>query len=65
MAVFNEKPDYDRYETISAGDLQVDRGQGFPYHGYIERVWLLHTRCLSLVDLPLPKLYLLLDLVDY
>lgn len=30
----------------------------------MERVWLLYTRCLSLVDLPLPKLYLLLDLVE-
>lgn len=64
MAVFNEKSGCDRYETISAGDIQVGWAQGFPYLGYMERVWLLHTRCLSLVDLPLPKLYLLLDLVE-
>ena len=64
MAAFNEKPACDRYKAISAGDLQVDWGQGFPYLGYMERVWLLHTRCLSLVDLPLSKLYLLLDLVE-
>ena len=46
-------------------DLLITWKQGYPQLGYMQRVWCLHTRCIELVDhLPMPKLYLLLDLVE-
>lgn len=64
MAFFNEKPFLDRYDTVRVGNVETNWMQEFPYLRYTKKTWLLHTRCLSLVDLPLPKLYLLLDVVE-
>lgn len=61
--LLHEKPRF-KIGTISILDtLQAKSGQTTD-GTYTERVWLLHTRCLELVrELPIPKLYLLVDLI--
>lgn len=51
-------------DMLMVGNFHLIKRRSYPSLEYIQRVWLLHTRCLDFVkDLPLPKLYLLLDLV--
>ena len=65
MAVFHQRPICNEYDTIRVGDLLITWKQGYPQLEYMQRVWCLHTRCIGFVDhLPMPKLYLLLDIVE-
>lgn len=65
MTVFYEKPAIVIYDLISAGGILFSASFGYPDLGYMQKAWCLHTRCLEFVyHLPLPKLYILLDLVE-
>lgn len=65
MAVFHEKPAVDEYDWITIGNFLISWRLSYPQLEYIHRVWCIHTRCIGFVDhLPLPKLYLLLDLIE-
>lgn len=52
-------------DMLMVGDFHLIKRRSYPSLEYIQRAWLLHTRCLDFVkDLPLPNLYLLLDLIE-
>lgn len=52
-------------EKITLGHVKAATYQTYPALGYMRRMWLLHKRCLDFVKhLPLPKIYLLLHLVE-
>jgi hypothetical protein len=62
MAVFNERPVHNEFNGITINDILIDWRITYPSLEYLQRVWCLHTRCISFVDhLPLPKFHLLLD----
>lgn len=65
MAVFHGTPVSHEYDWVTIGELSMLWMRSYPQLEYMQRVWCIHTRCVGFVDhLPLPKLYLLLDLVE-
>ena len=52
-------------EKITLGHVKAATYQTYPALGYMRRMWLLHKRCLDFVShLSLPKIYLLLHLIE-
>lgn len=50
---------------ITLGHAKAGAYQSYPALGYMRRMWLLHRRCLDFIShLSLPKIYLLLHLVE-
>ena len=65
MAVFHKTPVSHEYDWVTIGELSICWVLSYPQLEYLQRVWCIHTRCIDFVDhLPLPKLYLLLDLAE-
>ena len=65
MSLIKKKIKIDK-EIITLGHAKAaTKHQSYPALGYMRRMWLLHKRCLNFVShLSLPKIYLLLHLIE-
>ncbi|KAK2807224.1 hypothetical protein FQN50_005511 [Emmonsiellopsis sp. PD_5] len=64
-ALLQEIPQRTAHNSITVGDCRFVRSRSYSGVSHMQRAWLLHERCLKLVqDLPILKLYHLVDLVE-